>query len=130
MARRCIMLLEVRYKEGPGYLIVNAYGKWEELDVKEEIEALRGEAEKRGTTRLLLDVRNMLPPESQTTRIATGGYIAKVLPHPFRVVALAEPEMIDGITENSAVSQGASFKVFADEQAAIKWLNDGTCNNC
>jgi len=123
------MLLEVRYKEGPGYLLVKVCGKWEELDAKEEIEALRGEAEKRGFTRLFLDVRNMLPPESQMTRTATGGHIAKILTRPFRVVALAEPEMIDGITEYSAVSQGAVFKVFADEKAAIEWLNDRTANN-
>jgi hypothetical protein len=116
------MILEVRYAERPGYLLVRACGKWEELYVIEEIEALREEAEKRGITRLLLDVRNMLPPDSQMTRLATGEYIASVFTRPFRVVALAEPEMIDGITENSAVSKGALFKVFADEEAAIKWL--------
>jgi len=118
------MALEVRYTERPGYLLVKACGKWEELDVIEEIEALREEAEKRGITRLFLDVRNMLPPESQMTRIATGGCIANIFTRPFRIVALAEPEMIDGITENSAVSQGAIFKVFADEKAATEWLNE------
>jgi hypothetical protein len=120
------MALDVRYKKLPNYLLVMVHGKWEELDVKEEIEALREEADKAGITRLLLDVRNMLPPDSQMTRLATGGHIAKVLTRPFRVVALAEPEMIDGLTENSAVSQGATFKVFSDTQAAIEWLNDGT----
>ena len=116
------MTLEVRYAERPSYLLVRACGKWEELDAIEEIEALREEAEKRGITRLLLDVRNILPPDSQMTRLATGEYIANIFTRPFRVVALAEPEMIDGITENSAVSQGAIFKVFADEKAAIEWL--------
>src|SRR6185369_8991963 len=46
--RRCTMTLEVRYAERPGYLLVRVCGKWEELDAKEEIEALREEAEKRG----------------------------------------------------------------------------------
>jgi hypothetical protein len=117
--------MEVRYKECPGYLLVKVYGQWEELDAKEEIEALREEANKRGITRLLLDVRSMTAPESQAIRFATGEHIAKIWPPPFKVVALADPELKDGFTENVAVTRGAVFTVVTDEAAAIHWLMKG-----
>jgi hypothetical protein len=117
--------MEVRYKECSGYLLVKVYGQWDEFAAKEEIEALREEADLRGITRLLLDVRNMQPPESQMTRLATGEHIAKIWPRPFKVVALADPELIDGFTENVAVSRGALFTVFSEEIAALEWLLEG-----
>jgi hypothetical protein len=116
------MAIEVRYRECPGYLLVTVYGQWEEFAAKEEIEALREEADRRGITRLLLDVRGMEAPESQAIRFATGEHIAKVWPPPFKVVALANPELKDGFTENVAVTRGAMFTVVTEEHRAIEWL--------
>lgn len=120
-----IMPADVRYKEFPGYLQVTALGQWEEADAKEEMEALREEAEKLGITRLLLDVRNLQAPENQMIRFATGVHIAKIWPPPFKLVALADPGLKDGFTENVAVTRGANFKVVTDEKDAIAWLLEG-----
>lgn len=119
------MPADVRYKEFPGYLLATVLGQWEEADAKEEIEALREEAERLGITRILLDVRSLQAPKDQMIRFATGEHIAKTWPPPFKVVALAYPELKDGFTENVAVTRGANFTVVTDEKDAIAWLMEG-----
>ncbi len=74
------MPMEVRYRANEGYLLVKACGQWDKAEAKEEIEAIRDEANKRGQTRLLLDARDLLPPTSEMTRFYTGVHIAKILP--------------------------------------------------
>jgi hypothetical protein len=120
------MPMEVQYKEGIGYLIVKVCGQWELGEAKQEMEALRDEANKRGHTRILVDVRDMSPQKSDLSRYYTGEYIAKILPYPFRVAAIDTPEFINRFVENVAVNRGAFFAAFAQEKAAIEWLMKGT----
>lgn len=116
------MNLEVHYKETPDYLLATFNGTWEEFNTKQEIEALREEALKRGKTRLLLDVRNLESPKDVMTRYKTGVNIAKFWGYPLKVAAFANAEQITGIPETVAVDRGASFAVFPEEAAAIEWL--------
>ena len=119
------MPMEVHYKEGVGYLIVTVCGQWELGKAKQEMEALRDEANKRGHTRILVDVREMSPQKSDLTRYYTGEYIAKILPYPFRVAAIDSPEFINRFVENVAVNRGAFFAAFSQEKDAIEWLMKG-----
>ena len=119
------MKIKVSLEEGQGFLIIRAFGKWVLEDVKREMDNVRDEANRRGLTRLFLDMREMLPPDGEMTRYYTGIYIATVWCPPFKVVALAKPEMINKFGENVAVNRGANFAVFSDEKTALEWLQNG-----
>jgi hypothetical protein len=119
------MPLEVRYIERAGYLLAKVCGQWEFGEAKQEMEALRDEANKRGHTRILVDVRDMSPQKSDLTRFYTGEYIASIFPYPFRLAVIDEPEFIDRFVENVAVNRGAFFSTFSQEEGAIAWLMKG-----
>lgn len=119
------MNMEVSYQEGPGYLIIRARGDWLVDDAKRQMEAAREEADKRGLTRLFLDMRELSPPKNELVRFETGKQLARIWGHPFKVAALARPENITGFGETAAVNRGAHFAVFSDEKAALDWLRRG-----
>ena len=118
------MANEVQFQEGPGYLIAEVSGPWDELNAMSQIDAIRDEANKRNHSRLLIDMRKVLPPKDQMSRFYTGKHVAKVLPPPFKVAAFAKSELINRFAEKIAVNRGAMIAVFSEEKAAIEWLMD------
>ena len=122
------MSIDLRYKERPGYLFVEIYGQWTEAAVKQAIEDLRDEANKRDFIRIFLDLRELLPPAREITRFLTGEHAAKIWRPPFKVAAIAKPERINKFTENVAVNRGATFAVFSEKAAALEWLLEGSNN--
>jgi hypothetical protein len=61
------MKLQTTFDEGPGYLIVEVGGQWDEGDTKKSIDAIRHEAIRRNQTRILIDTRGLLLPRSDIT---------------------------------------------------------------
>ena len=122
------MSIDLRYEERAGYLIVAACGQWTEMAVKQAIEDLRNEADKRDFIRIFLDLRELLPPAHETIRFFTGEHIAKIWRSPFKVAVIARPERINKFTENVAVNRGATFAVFSEKTAALEWLLEGSHN--
>ena len=108
------MSIDLRYEERPGYLIVEVCGQWTDMAVKQAIEDLRDEANKRGFIRIFLDTRELLPPASEMTRFLTGEHAAKIWRPPFKVAAIARRERINKFTENVAVNRGATLAVFSE----------------
>ncbi len=66
------MTTEAHYSEGIGYLIAEVSGQRQKDDIKQIIENIRDEANRRGLTRLLIDIRNLLPPINDMDRFYTG----------------------------------------------------------
>jgi len=116
------MKLEVNYEDGPDYLIIYARGEWLINDVRREMKAAREEADRRGQKRLLLDMRELLPPRTEMIRFESAELLAKLFGPPFKVAALGRAENITGFGETVAVNRGAHFAVFSDEEAAHDWL--------
>jgi hypothetical protein len=115
--------MEVRYRVVPtGYLHITVSGQWDLEESKQEMEAIRDEANSRGITRLLADVREMSPQESDLTRLHTGEYLARIFRPPFRLAVIDSPEFMNKFVENVAVNRGATFAAFPDEKAALEWL--------
>ena len=121
------MMLPITYDEGPGYLLAEVRGQWDEKDAEQTIDAIRDEAIQRSQTRILLDVCGLVPPRSRMMLFFAGEYIAKVLGHPFKLAALATRELYeDGFAETVAVNRGASILTFFEKEEALEWLLKGS----
>jgi len=116
------MSVEAQYQEKSGYLLVILNGQWTEDAARQVIDKTKDEAKARGFTRLLMDVRELLPPANEMARFFTGEYIARILRAPFRTATLSQPELINRFAENIAVNRGAHLAAFTDLDAALKWL--------
>src|SRR4051812_37835730 len=116
------MKASAEYFDKDGYLLVKVLAPWTTAGATQVIDEAHREATKRGQARLLLDLRKWLAPDMESTRFFSGLHLAKVLPPPFKVAAFGSAEAINKFGENAAVNRGALFRVFSDEQAAIRWL--------
>ena len=116
------MTLQATYAEGPGYLMAEVGGRWEEQDAKQTIVAIHEEASKRGQTRIFLDLLGFMPPRSDLTRFFTGEHVAKHWGYPFRVAVLSSRELYTGFAETVALNRGASIRVFFGKEQALEWL--------
>jgi hypothetical protein len=116
------MALKVTCHEGEGYLPVEIIGLWETFDAKHAIDEIRDEADRRGQTRLFIDVHHVVPPESELTRFLTGEHAARCWPHPFKTAVVMTRELFNGFAETVAVNRGADFRVFFEREAALEWL--------
>lgn len=116
------MSIEVQFLEGPGYLIVEVSGQWTTDEAKQQIEAIRGEANNRSLTRLFVDVRNLSQPGREITRFFTGEHIAKMWCPPFKTAVLTKPEMYTNYAEAVALNRYAIIAVFFEEEEALGWL--------
>jgi len=114
--------MELSYYEVSGCLGVEMSGAWREAAMKQAIEAIRDEAIKRISTRLLIDARKVSHPDNEMTRFFTGMYIAKTWGHPFKAAVVASPEVYNGFAEQVAVNRFATFEVFFEEEKALEWL--------
>ena len=109
------MSMATVYSEGPGYLIAEVSGQWEEHDAERTIKTTRDEANKRNLTRLFIDLRNLKPPRDGTTRFFTGESIANHWGQPFRTAVIWIPGYFDGFAETVAVNRAATIKVFFEK---------------
>jgi hypothetical protein len=116
------MNIALFFREGPGCLGVEASGEWTTSDAIQAIETIRAEADRRGLTRLLVDMRKLSEPHSEMTRYFTGEHIAKAWPHPFRTAVVLKREIYNRFAENTAKNRGAQVSVFFEEEAALDWL--------
>lgn len=114
--------MQATYLEGPGYLIVEVVGQWDDRASEQTIKAIREEAIRRGQTRIYLNMLGVLPPNSCLTRFFTGALVAKHWGPPFRVAAFWKREFYDGFAETAAVNRGANLRTFFEEKPALDWL--------
>jgi hypothetical protein len=119
------MTIEMLYHNRPEHHLVKVCGQWTEKDIKQAVDEIRTEADRRGFKHLLLDLRELHRPDSEMTRFWSGEYLTQVLPYPFKVAAFANPEDINKFGETAAVNRAAWYQIFSDEQTALRWLMDG-----
>jgi len=114
--------MELTYYEVSGCLGVEMIGAWRESAMKRAIEAIRDEAIKRKSTRLLIDARKVSKPDNEMTRFFTGMHVAKMLGYPFKIAVVTTPELYNGFAEQVAVNRFAALEVVFEEQKALEWL--------
>ena len=117
------MSIALSFREGPGCLVVEASGEWTTDDAIQAVETIRAEADRRGLTRLLVDIRQLSEPHSEMTRYFTGEHLAKAWPYPFRTAVVMKPEIYNRFGENTARNRGAQVSIFFEEEAALDWLS-------
>lgn len=105
-----------------GYLVVKVPAPWTIQTAQQVIDETRREAERQSIARVLFDLTQWAKPDTEFTRFRSGEYLAKVLPPPFKIAAYGNANAITKFGENTAVNRGAWFRVFPDEEAAIRWL--------
>ena len=121
------MKLQTTFDEGPGYLIVEVTGQWDDGGAKKSIDAIRDEAIRRNQTRILIDTRGLLLPRNDMTHFFTGEYVAKILSHPFKLAAIATRELYGGsFAETVALNRGANVLTFFEKEEALEWLLKGS----
>ena len=118
------MAIKTLYQIHPTHLYVKVSGQWTAKDMKQTIDQIRNEADRQGSNRLLFDMQELPRPASEMTRFWSGDYLAKVLPPPFKVAAFANSVDINKFGENTAVNRQAWFRIFNEEQPALRWLLD------
>ena len=119
------MSLKLAFRPEPTLLVMEVSGQWIASDVDEVIAAARAEAERCRLRRLLVDVRQVSPPGSETTRFSAGARWAELFDAQFRAAFIVRPAMYNGFAEIVARNRGANVAVFFEEAAARKWLNEG-----
>ncbi|MGD0584611.1 MAG: hypothetical protein ABSA86_02395 [Oryzomonas sp.] len=116
------MAIEVQFHIHPEYLLVKMCGEWTTPAMRQALNEIKTEADHQGFKHLLFDMCELSRPDSEMTRFWSGEYVAQVLPPPFKVAVFANPELVNKFGEDTAVNRGAIFKVFSDEQEALRWL--------
>jgi hypothetical protein len=116
------MSIHLSYRQEPTYLVVDANGEWTTDCAVGAIAAIHKEADARGVTRLLLDIRELSAPDTEITRFFTGAKWAEVFRYPYRAACVMQREHYNGFAENVAVNRGAALAVFHDEGEALAWL--------
>ncbi|MBL7177823.1 MAG: STAS/SEC14 domain-containing protein [Desulfobacteraceae bacterium] len=119
------MTIEASFHSADGYLLASIRGKWTEDSVKEQIDNIKCEAERREQTRVLLDMREILPPQNGLTRFLSGKEMARVWGSFLKVAAIWKTEFITKFAEYTAMNRGADFAIFSDEKEAKEWLMEG-----
>ena len=119
------MKASAEYFDESGYLRIRVLVSWTEANATRVIDEAHDEATKRGHVRLLFDLTKWLAPDMELTRFFSGLHLAKALDPPFKVAAFGVREAITRFGEDAAVNRGALFRVFSDEQSALRWLMEG-----
>jgi hypothetical protein len=119
------MKASAEYFDKSGYLLIKVLVSWTEANATQVIDEAHDEATKGGHVRLLFDLRNWLAPDMELTRFFSGLHLARALDPPFKVAAFGFPEAITRFGEDAAVNRGAQFRIFSDEQSALRWLMEG-----
>ena len=118
-------MIDIQFRDEGTHLVVVCQGKWELDTVSKAATAIRDMATQISHTRILVDWRNVPGPVTYLHRFRAGEEIARILPPPFRVAALSSVEIINKITEDTAVDRGALYFVSHDEQDLLRWLLEG-----
>ena len=117
-----IMAIQTTFLEKAEYLIAEVSGQWEKYDAIKTIDTICNEANRRDKTRILIDIRHLIPPSSDLDYFYTGTYFAKLLCPPFKTATLWTMEDYSRFAEFVAVNYGAQVASFFEKDEALKWL--------
>src|SRR5262245_58390381 len=105
------MSISLSYRQEPNYLVVDVSGEWTTANAAEAITAIHKEADTRGLTRLLIDIRELSKPATEMTRFFTGEYWAEVFHYDYKAAFVMRREFYNGFAENVAANRGALLDV-------------------
>ncbi len=96
------MELQISFKDADGYLIARLEGEWLPDVIRDMIADVAIEAEERGYTRILFDVRKVSAPKTDFHRFLAGEQIAHAFRGRFKIASVYPSELIDKFAENTA----------------------------
>ena len=112
----------VQFNVEENYLYVKLAGPWTVESALESMKYIKIEADKHSKLHILLDLTELMKPETEMVRYYTGEYIADVFKNSYRLSAYAQAFKINRFAETVAVNRNANFRIFTDEKLARDWL--------
>ena len=100
------MTIEMLYHNHPEYLLVKVCGQWTEKDIKQAVNEIRTEADRRGFKRLLLDLRELHRPGSRDDSLLVWGILGASLTASIQGGRLCQPRGHKQIRRNRCGESG------------------------
>ena len=104
------------------YITVTLVGAYDVGELENAMVLLRTEAQESGRTKILVDAFGLDDPRIDFDRFRVGVAIAEHAPPSLKIACYLKGEAINHFGEHTAVNRGAQYKVFAERDAAVKWL--------
>jgi len=114
--------IKIVFIEDPGYIKASGKADWTVPNVYKFIDEIKIATMTYDCSLILINMKEVLRPDSEMTRFYTGVYMSKVLAAPLRIAIYAKKEIITNFGETVAVNRGALAKVFDNEKDALEWL--------
>ncbi len=108
------------------YILVTVTGQNDLEDLFHMMDAVKALAEQNQCRRLLVDMTGVEGPVDISFRFQVGKRLAQTFSGQTRLSIFLQDKPIDGFVELVALNRGAAIKVFQDQQAALKWLLEGS----
>lgn len=118
------MTLALTYQPTAHYLTAAASGCATLEDIFAAINAIATVTRTRGSTRLLIDLREVQEEFRFADHFAMGDRVAAKLAHLQRVASLVREPRRTGTSEQVARQRGMLLRVFVAEADAISWLSE------
>ena len=117
------MVIETLVENKVDYIHFRLKGEFPGLDVLNGFDKIVEANRKFNINNILLDIREFDYDLSDMESFTIGEYIAKNYRETgLKVACLRSPNKNNDFTETVAVNRGVSFKLFNEEDQAIKWL--------
>lgn len=116
------MAITLTMRDAGSYLHVWLSGSWSVVEFHQAVDGIYAAALRRGHTKVLVDRRGVMGELPIMDRYHVGVYLAAVWGPRLQGAILCAPELITHFMENTAVNRGAFIQVFAEEAAALAWL--------
>ncbi len=116
------MGLETSYREEKEYLLAQARGEFVFNDVYQGLLRTKERARQSGRLRIFIDAYEISAPKREFERFLLGKAIADLFPVPFKIAIYYKEELIDKVSENTAVSRGAHYFICGNKDQALQWL--------
>ena len=114
--------MNVFFRNDGTHLHVVCEGVWDPIELTDVARQIRVTADQMSHDKLLIDWSGVSAPSDNTYRILAGHDIARILSPPLRVAVLNRKVVINKLTENVAVSGGATMLTHHDHRHLVDWL--------
>lgn len=104
------------------YLLVEISGPYSLEMLMSAVHEVADQCRKESLNKVLIDLRNMDGDPSILDRYQIGVEIASIWGPRYKVAVIARTEIVNKMTENTAVNRGAKFMVTPDANRALEWL--------
>ncbi len=116
------MSLQVDVELRDGYVAVHVSGQYSLGSMEQMYLRAADEGRNFGCKRVLIDIRDMMPPVPNWDRYQLGRVVAAAWPRDMRFALIAPQRNINKFFETVAVNRGVQLRVVDSEREALQWL--------